>query len=130
MATWSEFTAFVKDNFKVAEEGDDFMTLLFGLPDDRSQLVAIQHAVLLDDSEDWAIITSPIGKLSAVDAPAALGRVGNMVVGALAAQGEILVLKHSLPLANLDTNEFLRPLELVVGSADDLEKELVGGDDF
>jgi hypothetical protein len=35
-----------------------------------------------------------------------------------------------VPLANLDINEFERPLHLITVAADQLEKDLVGGDAF
>ena len=96
----------------------------------RSQLLVLQRAALLNGAEDWAVLTSPVGPAAKVDLAVALSKVGNMVVGGLAIEGDILVLKHTIPLANLDTNEFERPLRLLLSSADDLEEELVGGDQY
>jgi hypothetical protein len=39
-----------------------------------------------------------------------------------------LIYRHAVPLANLDVNEFERPLELVTLAADRLEHSISGGD--
>ena len=44
--------------------------------------------------------------------------------------GEHVVLRHSLPLENLDINEFVDPLALVAGVADELEEKFTGGDGY
>ena len=38
-------------------------------------------------------------------------------------------LRHAVPLANLDLNEFNHPLSIVTGSADELEEMLTGRDE-
>jgi hypothetical protein len=52
------------------------------------------------------------------------------VVGAAVIMGEHLTLRHSLPLVNLDINEFVDPLELVAGSAEYLEQQITGRDEY
>lgn len=130
MATWDEFTTYVRATYKITKEDDGLLVLGFNLQDDRSQLVFIQRVSLMSGQEEWAILTSPVGQAAEIDLAKALSKVGNMVVGGLATEGDIVVLKHPIPLANLDTNEFERPMRLLVSSADELEKELVGGDRF
>jgi hypothetical protein len=44
--------------------------------------------------------------------------------------GDHVVLRHSLPLENLDINEFVDPLTLIAGAADNLESEFFGADDY
>jgi hypothetical protein len=66
-----------------------------------------------------------------VDLRAVLEEVGNTtVVGGVAIIDEYVVLRHSLPLINLDINEFVDPLVLVTGSAEMLERQFHGRDDF
>lgn len=50
--------------------------------------------------------------------------------GGLAIVNDFLMVRHTVPLLNLNLNEFERPLLLVTTTADDLEQELVGGDRF
>jgi hypothetical protein len=130
MATWNDFTAYVKANFKVQKDDGNVLVLTFDVGEGRSQIVVIQRAALMNGAEEWAVLNSPVGPAAKVDLAKALAKVGNMVVGGLAMEGDIVVLKHPIPLTNLDTNEFMRPLHLLLGSADDLEEELVGGDRF
>lgn len=130
MATWDEFTTYVKANYTISRDDGDALVLAFAVGEGRSQLLVLQRAALLNGAEDWAVLTSPVGPAAKVDLAVALSKVGNMVVGGLAIEGDILVLKHTIPLANLDTNEFERPLRLLLSSADDLEEELVGGDQY
>ena len=47
-----------------------------------------------------------------------------MVCGGLALAGDNLTLQHAIRLVNLDVNEFERPLQLVMSSADELEVSL------
>jgi hypothetical protein len=130
MATWDDFATYVRANYHVAKDDGNLLVLGFGFEGGRTQLVFIQRAALAKGQEDWAILTSPVGPAAKVNLAKALSKVGDMVVGGLAIESGTVVLKHPIPLANLDTNEFQRPLELLAASADDLEEELVGGDDF
>ena len=52
------------------------------------------------------------------------------VCGGIAAMGDLVTVRHSVPLLNLDINEFERPLGLVTGTADRLEQQFQGGDQF
>ncbi len=42
----------------------------------------------------------------------------------------LLTIRHSVPLLNLNINEFERPLALVTTTADRFERELTGGDRY
>jgi hypothetical protein len=76
-------------------------------------------------------IVTPIGRADEVDLKALLDRIGHTTVACGAAIiGEHVVMRHSLPLENLDINEFVDPLMLIAGAADDLESEFFGGDDY
>ena len=44
--------------------------------------------------------------------------------------GDLVTFRHSLPLANLNINEFESPLALVTTTADRLEQAFTGGDRF
>lgn len=129
MTTWNELSARIRSTYKVADEKAGILKLIFDLGNGRSQLVLISREVLMG-SEEWFSIASPIGDASQINLGKALERVGSMVCGALAQTGRVIVLRHSAPLANLDINEFERPLLLVTTTADRLERELAGGDQY
>jgi hypothetical protein len=104
--------------------------LLFDLDDGRSQAVYLWRRQLMKGAEEWLVIESPFAELGDVDVDKALLEAGNMVCGGVVIVGRFLTYRHAVPLANLDTNEFRRPLQLVTLAADQLESRLAGGDSY
>jgi hypothetical protein len=130
MATWSVLTEYVRSHYKVSDEKPSSMKLIFDVGDLRSQVVFLWKMSMLDGAEDWVQIESPFGRLDSVNLRAAIDSMGNTVCGGIASLGELVTVRHSVPLLNLDINEFERPLVLVTGTADRLERQLQGGDEF
>jgi hypothetical protein len=131
VATWSDVCSYVRSNYSVAEEEEDWVKMIFDVGDLRSQVVFLQRHALLDGSEEWLVIESPFGELGNVDLPRVLSEVGSTVVGGVAmVGGHVLTVRHAVPLENLNINEFERPLALVTTTADRLERTFVGGDEF
>ena len=131
MATWSEFTQYVRSNYKIIEEVPDKMVSMgFGLEGGRTQLVFLWRQTLMGGTEEWVQVESPIGELTPDKVVAAVKAVGNTVVGGIGSAGDVITYRHALPLANLDSNEFERPLRLVTTTADKLEKDIFGKDEF
>jgi hypothetical protein len=129
MASWNDLVEYVKRNYKVSDEQPDMLKLLFETGNMRSQVVLLWH-MSLSNNEEWVQIESPFAEIGSVDLAAALAKVGNTVCGGMAQYGNFVTFRHSLPLENLNINEFESPLGLVTNTADGLEKELVGGDRF
>ena len=67
----------------------------------------------MDGAEEWVQIESAFGKADTVDLKAALKEIGEMVVGGAAIINDHVFFRHSVPLENLDMNEFERPFMLV-----------------
>ena len=130
MATWADLASYVRANYKISEERPDRIKLVFDLGDMRSQLVVLWRLTLANDTEEWVQIESPIGDVNSVDVARALKQVSSTVCGGLAQFGDLVTFRHSVPLLNLNINEFERPLLLVTATADDLERSLVGGDSY
>ena len=59
-----------------------------------------------------------------------LASIGNMVAGGVSILGDVVTLKHCVPIRSLDAESFERPMQLITISADRLEQQLVGGDTF
>lgn len=137
MTTWAQLVAFVRSEYEIIGDEPDEIRLLVRYPDDdedeksgRSQMVVVAREVL-DQREDWVQIASPFARAHQVDLRAVLQEVGNStVVGGVAIIGDYVVLRHSLPLINLDINEFVDPLALVTGAAELLERQFIGRDEF
>jgi hypothetical protein len=130
MATWYDVVDYVRSNYKIADEKSNMVKLLFNTDGLRSQVVFLWRNVLLDGEEEWLQIESPFAQLGSANLQRALEEVGRVVCGGAAVTGDHLTIRHAVPLANVDINEFERPLILVTTTADRLEKQLVGGDRY
>lgn len=137
MASWRELQNYIRANYRVTRDEPEEMRIRvrFQSKDpedepDRTQAVVIAREVL-DKREEWVQIATPFAKAAEVDLHAVLDEIGNTtVVGGACIMGEYLVLRHSLPLMNLDINEFTDPLELVTASAETLEEQITGRDEY
>jgi hypothetical protein len=134
LATWNQLRQYLQETYKHEPFGDQGgLRMLFDLGQGRSQVIVIEPQLLMDGEEEWAVIESPIGDIRQIDLLQALQEMGTKVCGGLAAAGnapDLLVMRHAVPLANLDLNEFERPIGLLLHSADALERQLVGEDRF
>lgn len=130
MATWGDLVAYVRESYDVIRDEPDEIRVRISFDDRRAQVVVIARE-LLDHKEEWVQIATPFARADEVDLHAVLTEIGDtIVVGGPVLMGEHLVLRHSLPLVNLDINEFIDPLELVTGSAELLEEQFTGRDDY
>ena len=125
---------FIRRQYDVIRDEPDEMRIEVRFGDDdgiqRTQMVVIAREVL-DRREDWIQIASPFARVDQVDVTRVLEEIGNTtIVGGAVIMGPYLVLRHSLPLVNLDINEFTDPLELVTLAAEDLEEMFTGRDDY
>jgi hypothetical protein len=131
MASWEQLRQYTRSTYQISEELPEAFTMVFEVRGGRTQLVFITHYTLMDDQEDWVVIESPFGEIGMVDLSAAVTAAGKIVCGGVGLyQGRYLVLRHAVPLENLDVNEFERPLRLITTSADILEAQLTGRDEF
>lgn len=130
MATWSDLVAFVRTEYRVTRLEPDEVRIEVEFDDDRRQTVIMQREIL-DHREEWVQIASPCGRVTEVNLSALLDHLGSSaVVGGAVIMGDYVVLRHSLPLANLDINEFVDPMSLIAGTADELEEMFTGGDGY
>jgi hypothetical protein len=130
VATWGDLVAFVRSEFHVTRVEPDEIRIQLEFDDERRQQVIVQREVL-DKREEWVQIASPCGKAAEVNLFALLTELGNAaVVGGAVIMGDYVVIRHSLPLENLDINEFVDPMTLLAGTADELEEMFTGGDGY
>ncbi len=135
MADWGDLVTYIRQTYEVVRtEPDEIrIRMRFAADEDtegRAQIMVIAREIL-DQKEDWVQIATPFAKAAEVDLNEVLTEIGNtIVVGGAAIMGEHIVLRHSLPLINLDINEFVDPLELVAGAAELLEQIFTGRDDY
>jgi hypothetical protein len=131
MATWADLVAYVRSEYRVIRELPDEIRIEVGFEEDeRTQIVILAHAVL-DGKEDWVQVLSPCGRADQVNLTHLLAELGNTtVVSGAVIMGDHVALRHSIPLSNLDINEFVDPVELLAGTADELEEKFLHGDEY
>jgi len=128
MAQWHDIQAYLSANYAVEVINPQLLKIVFTIDSSRTQIAFLSRQTL--GEEEWLTVESVIGRVDAVNLAGALAQVENIVVGGLARVGELVTLKNSMPLANMDINELVRPMELVTLTADNLERTLTGMDAF
>ena len=136
MADWGDLVAYIRHSYDVIRYEPDEVRIRVSFAKDeddilgRRQIMVVAREIL-DQKEDWVQIATPFARVEQVDLREMLTEVGNtIVVGGVAAMGDYLVLRHSLPLINLDINEFTDPLHLVASAAEQLERQFTGHDEY
>lgn len=135
MAAWADLVAFIRSEYEVVRVAPDEIRIRIRFGGDidegeRAQIMVIARTNLAHRG-DWVQIVTPFARAGQVDPRAVLEELGDTtVVGGVAIIDGHLVLRHALPLINLDINEFVDPLELLAGTADQLEIRFVGRDDY
>jgi hypothetical protein len=79
---------------------------------------------------EFAIIASPVANVGTVELNALLREASEYVVGGVVIYGDLIMLRHAVPLADFDASDFEAPLHLVLGAADSIEAKFVGSDVF
>jgi hypothetical protein len=131
VATWSDVRQFVSSQYKVSQDLGQGLKLEFAVRGNRSQLVFLT-LVSNDAGEEWVRIESPFAKVGEfTDYERLLHSMSGHVCGGLAIFGdEMLAFRHAAPLANLDPNELVRPMEILLNMADAYELDITGQDRF
>lgn len=131
MASWDDLVAYIRTEYQVIDSKPDEIRIEIEYEDEgRSQVIMICREVL-DRREEWVQIASVCGRVDQVDLRRLLEEIGlTTIVCGAAIMGDHVVLRHSLPLQNLDINEFTDPLNFVAGTADSLEEAFFGGDGY
>ena len=126
MATWNDLRHHIHSNYVVNHETPGMISLVFtNVNQGRSQIVIVSHTEMDMSREQWIHISSPVAERSAVqDLWSLLDEIATFVVGGLSVDGRYLTVRHAVPLADMSVEEFVSPLEAVVGSADRLESML------
>jgi hypothetical protein len=106
------------------------LSLVFNTVNDRSHVVFVELAGN-DNIGEFAKVSALVGKSKDFNKLEALCRAATpYVTGGIVIEGDLILLRDSFPLLNLDINELEAPLNVIVGAADRIEAEITGGDDY
>src|SRR5947209_10249186 len=129
MATWETLRNYIKSQYTVSKDELTIMSLQFDVGNGRSQVVVVAKAML--GQHEWAQIRTPVCAEADLNPRDALLRNFGFVVGGLSMMEDGTIwFGHSVPLKDLDIDEFEIPFQLAVGLGDELERELAGVDRF
>lgn len=128
MASWVQLVDYVKENYHVTDQKDGMLSFVFSVGD-RSQVVFVWHTPM-QDGEEWIQIESPIGELDKINLRELLELVEKKIVGGVAALEGLAVLRDAIPLADMSVEEFETPFRAITMTADDLEHQLTGVDQY
>ncbi|MDR1392568.1 MAG: hypothetical protein LBJ62_01145 [Bifidobacteriaceae bacterium] len=130
-ATWSDAVAHLKAQYKYKELPDGEFKLIFDLGDNRDQLVFVAKAGN-EKAGDWVSITSPIGDFAVLipQMSSLLNECDNKICGAVVAQGDVVLLRHSFPVASFTPEVFDWALQVITFTADQLEAKFAGGNKY
>jgi hypothetical protein len=129
MATWTALKAYITDHYEVDADSGDSVQLTLRTKQGRTQTVYVSRTVSSSEIE-FATIASPVGAVGAVDVTELLHLLDQHFVGGAAIVGTSVVVRHAVPLAQLDPDEFQVPLHMIARTADAMEKELLGTDEL
>jgi hypothetical protein len=129
MATWTALKAYIKDNYDVDADNGDSVKLTLRTKQGRSQTVYVSHTLSSSEIE-FATIASPVGAVGSVDVTELLHLLDQHLVGGAAIIESNVVVRHAVPLAQLQPDEFQVPLHMIARTADAMEKELLGTDEL
>jgi len=127
MATWDEIRSFMRKHYRLAEDSDERVTLLFGFDDNRRQHITLSTFEAMD--RQWLLFETRICRKELLDPLEACRINASLPVGHLALDNQdFYTARHTTLLGTLDTEELLVPLHALVKMADELEEKLTGAD--
>jgi hypothetical protein len=128
MPTWSEVKEHARSKYEIADEKADSFKLVFEYQNKRYQAIIVSRFSALD--REWCDFSSACCRADQMPPDEALKRNFGFAVGGLCVDGEVYVFRYAVQLGTMDMNEFEVPLHVVASTADKLEQEFGGGDDF
>lgn len=123
MATIAEIKKFLENtySYEVLESGT-YKIIMDG-DGGRSQLVFVEV------NDTWLNVLSPFAEMDDVTPKQALLANSEYILG-MQTLGDTYCVKYVALIADLDESEVVTGIEYAAGIADQLERELVGGDKF
>lgn len=132
MASWDAVRRYIQSNFRINSDQGERLALEFRTGENRSQLIFLTR-VHMNDTEEWIIVETPFADVGQVDLLHLMRTLEGRVcsgVGTIMG-GKTLVLRHTIPIENLDLNELMRPMGLLTNLGDAYEYDISdGGDRF
>ena len=128
MASWEDLKTYIRKNYKIKDQEENLISLVFDLQNFRSQQIFIQK-LENNDGEVWVKFVSPIGKLSSEDLDETLESLGDKLCRGMIKIGDTYFISHSIQIDDLSTSNFKRGMHIVMNMADAFERKYIGEDE-
>jgi hypothetical protein len=128
MSNWEGLRNWARGYYTLAHDEPTWFSTVVSYDDGRSQMVLVSHFEYLD--KDWVQLRSAICEENELSAKLALKK--NAELGAIGGIGLLdgrYYLFHSVPLEDMNEDEFIIPMNAIAASADVLETSHSGGND-
>lgn len=127
MANWEEIRTYMRSRYRLLEEDEEHVALLFGFDDNRRHSITITRFDAME--RQWLQFEARVCRMELMETERALRLNGKSVVGYLALDRDgFYVMRHTALLSTLDPDELVVPMHVLVKVADKLEEELTGSD--
>lgn len=129
MPTWGEIQEYARSKYKLSVDEDHRFSIIWAYEDERSQQIWVRNFQAME--LDWIEFRTYVCRAGEMKPEVALNKNFSFSIGALATDSEgNFVMLHNALLASLDPDEFELPLRVLARTAEELEKEHSGADDF
>jgi len=123
MATAAEVKEYLKSNYELKKESENFSSIEFEFEDGRSQIV---FTAIIDEMLQ---VSSPFATTDMLTVVQAVNAARDSVLGMKMIK-DVFVISNSFPLADIDASEINWCLNVVAMQADFVEENSVGEDIF
>ena len=132
MPTWGEVQEYVRSKYKLSRDEGDWFSMVWAWNDqqgrERRQLIVCRKMNAFNS--EWLDFSSAICKESQLPHKTALLKNAEFAVGSIILDNDTYLFRYSLPMATMDPDEFELPLWVIARTADELEAQFTGGDNF
>ena len=125
MPTWGELKEHARSTYKIAEERDESLKLVFEYEGGRLQAVILSHHEAMGRS--WCDFSSACCRAEQLNHEDALQQNFELAVGSLCLDGDVYVVRHTVQLDQLDLGDIDVPMQAVAYTASQLEQSISNG---
>ena len=122
MPPWTDIKDHARSNYKLAEEHDHSLKVVFVYPEGRLQAVIVSHYQAMGRS--WVDFSSACCRVDRMEPQVALQQSFGLAVGSLCLDGDVYVVRHTVLVDHLQLTDLELSMHAVARAADQIERAL------
>lgn len=126
--TWPDIQRHMRDNYKLAEDTPDMMSMVWTYDDGRSQKIIVRRYKAFD--RDMLEFKSPFARRAEIDPEVLLHDNSKLPLATVALSGDVYLVVYNALVDGLPMSAFDFMLSRVADVADTLEEKYASHDDF